>query len=655
MIPEHTVQKILETAQIEDVVGDFVNLKRAGRNYKGLCPFHDEKTPSFSVSPGLNIYKCFGCQKGGNSVQFIMEHEKMSFPEALRYLADKYNIEIEEEELSEERKAELQEIDSLYVLNEHVSKFYTEQLFHTNLGKSVGLSYFRDRGFNQKTLDRFKIGYAAPGGKVLVDELNDKGFTIDYAKKVGLVNTYEKDFFKDRVIFPIQNISGKTIAFAGRTLKKDKKIPKYINSPESDIYEKRKVLYGLYQAKGAIRKENSCIIVEGYTDVMSLHQVGIENVVASSGTALTEEQVRLIKRFADEVLVLYDGDAAGVSAAVRGLRIILSQGLKVQVVMLPEGEDPDSFAQKRGKQATLDFLENQKKDFILWQLEHLLAETANDPMGKARAIKSIVRTLAHIEDALTRSTYIQHCAQELHIQENLLVDELNKALYELQAERQRIQKSQARKEQQWKKQEPSPVHSPSAQLLEEKKRIPSKVDIREKEVIRVLLQHGAKMIEDEEGIPLTVAEYVFSELENLSESMTHPSFQSIIDLYLQSLMEGVVPEIKQFTQNADRAVQTVAIDILTEPFEYSENWEGKLNSPLRTQKKPEENFATDSFLVVQHFKQKQLERLIQQNREKLQAFIEVEDEKGVADCMAVHHRLVEVRKEINDIINRVIL
>ncbi|MCI5080604.1 MAG: DNA primase, partial [Saprospiraceae bacterium] len=348
MITQKSVQEILETAKVEDVIQDFVNLKRRGVNMIGLCPFHNEKTPSFTVSPAKNIYKCFGCGKAGNPVQFLMDHENLSFPEALRWLAQKYGIEIEEKQVSQEVIEERQRLDSLYIVNKFARDFFAEQLFETDRGKSVGLSYFKQRGFREDIIRKFGLGYSPAQSDLLTVTAKQKGYNIDLMKEVGLTSKYGRDFFRDRVMFTIHNLSGKVIGFGGRILQKDVKAPKYINSPETEIYNKSKVLYGAFFAKTAIRKQDECILVEGYTDVISLHQDGIENVVASSGTSLTVDQIRLVKRYTQNIKILYDGDKAGIKAALRGLDLVLAQDMNVKVVLLPEGEDPDSYLQGVG-------------------------------------------------------------------------------------------------------------------------------------------------------------------------------------------------------------------------------------------------------------------------------------------------------------------
>ena len=381
MIKPGSVDEILNTVKIEDIVGDYVSLKRRGVNLIGNCPFHNEKTPSFTVSPTKNIFKCFGCGKGGNSAQFLMEHESFTFPEALRHIAKRYNIEIEETVASRESIEERQMLDSLFIVNQYARDFFQKQLFETDEGKSVGLSYFKDRGFLEDTIKKFGLGFAPNHNKLLTNTAVSVGHKESLLKKLGLTTSYGKDFFRNRVMFTIHNLSGKVIGFGGRILQKDVKAPKYINSPETEVYNKSKVLYGAYFAKKSIRQNDECIMVEGYTDVLSLHQSGIENVVASSGTSLTVEQIRLVKRYTPNMKILYDGDTAGVKAALRGLDLVLEQDMNVKVVLLPEGEDPDSYLQKVGVTAFKEYIEQEANDFLLFKTKLLLKEAAGDPIN----------------------------------------------------------------------------------------------------------------------------------------------------------------------------------------------------------------------------------------------------------------------------------
>lgn len=447
MITQKTITEIFETAKIEEVVGDFVNLRRRGVNMIGLCPFHNEKTPSFTVSPNKGIYKCFGCGKGGNSVNFVMEHEQFSYPDALRYLAKKYGIKIEEKQLSPEQDLERQRKDSLFIINDFAVNYYHDNLINSDIGKSVGLSYFKQRGFREDTIKKFQLGFAFDKKDHLTLAMVNKGYNIDLLKTVGLTSKYGRDFFRNRVQFPIHNLSGKVIGFGGRILVNDKKQPKYLNSPETEIYNKSRVLYGIYFAKKAIRQEDNCFLVEGYTDVISLNQAGIENVVSSSGTSLTVGQIQLIKRNTPNITILYDGDAAGIKAALRGLDLVLEQDMNVKVVLLPEGEDPDSFVQSVGTERFKQYVKEKAADFILFKTNLLIEETANDPIKRAELIKDIVGSIARIPDPIKRSVYVRECSGLMEISEQILVDEANKAVMRLVKNRRKEQQNEERRKQ----------------------------------------------------------------------------------------------------------------------------------------------------------------------------------------------------------------
>ena len=447
MITQKTIGEIFETAKIEEVVGDFVNLRRRGVNMIGLCPFHNEKTPSFTVSPNKGIYKCFGCGKGGNSVNFMMEHEQFSYPEALRYLAKKYGIKVDEKQLTPEQDLERQRKDSLFIINDFAVDYYHKNLMSSDIGKSVGLSYFKQRGFREDTIKKFQLGFAFDKNDHLTLTMVNKGYNLDLLKEVGLTSKYGRDFFRNRVQFPIHNLSGKVIGFGGRILVTDKKQPKYLNSPETDIYNKSRVLYGIYFAKKAIRKEDNCFLVEGYTDVISLSQAGIENVVSSSGTSLTVGQIQLIKRNTPNITILYDGDAAGIKAALRGLDLVLEQDMNVKVVLLPEGEDPDSFVQSVGTEQFKKYIKEKSADFILFKTNLLLAETANDPIKRAALIKDIVGSIARIPDPIKRSVYVRECASLMEISEQILVDEANKEVMRLVKNRRKEKENEQRRQQ----------------------------------------------------------------------------------------------------------------------------------------------------------------------------------------------------------------
>ena len=444
MITEESVQLVKDTARVEDIVGDYVNLKRRGQNLIGLCPFHGEKTPSFNVNPARNIYKCFGCGEAGDPIKFLMSLEQLSFVESIRKIAARYNIKLEEKEVSAEVRQERQEKEALILVNEFAQRWYAEQLYETNEGKSVGLSYFRSRGFRRDTMEAFGLGYAPAGNSGLMKAALAAGYKRSQLEQLGLVR-HGKDFFWDRVMFTIHNLQGRPIAFAGRILKTDVKAPKYVNSPESEIYHKSDVLYGLHQARAAVRKQDNVYMVEGYTDVISLYQHGVRNVVATSGTSLTLGQARLVKRQTENVTLLYDGDKAGVKAALRGVDVLLTAGLNVRVVILPEGEDPDSYMQQVGLTAFEEYLEQKRRDFLFFKADLLLEEAGDDVAARSAAIRSSIATLALVEDPLKRAGYLQQFTGRLGLEESLLVNLVNQAVSE---RRQKAQKDQEREERQ---------------------------------------------------------------------------------------------------------------------------------------------------------------------------------------------------------------
>lgn len=459
MIDRETVDRILDTADIVDVVSDFVSLRRSGANFKGLCPFHDEKTPSFMVSPAKQICHCFGCGKGGSPVNFVMEHEQMSYVEALRYLAKKYNIEIHEKELTNEEKAAQTERESMLVINDFAAQWFEDQLFNSQEGKDVGLSYFYERGFNDATIKKFHLGYSPQDSKAFYTAAIGKGYNKKYLFDVGLCIDDRRgegfDRFHGRVMFPVMNIAGKIIAFGGRTLKKTKDIAKYFNSPESTVYVKNRELYGLFQSKRAIVKEDKCFLVEGYTDVISMHQAGIENVVASSGTSLTEGQIRAIHRFTTNVTVLYDGDSAGIKASLRGIDMLLAEGLNIKVLLLPEGEDPDSFARTHSASELKQFIADNETDFISFKTKILLEGTERDPIKRAAVIGDVVKSISVIPDAITRSIYAKECSIQLGIGEEVLLQDIKKNIIRLKEEAQkRREREKIRKERRQEQQQP---------------------------------------------------------------------------------------------------------------------------------------------------------------------------------------------------------
>ena len=516
MIDRQTIDRILDAAQIVDVVQEFVPLKKRGVNYLGLCPFHNEKTPSFTVSPSKEIFKCFGCGKVGNSVNFIMEHEHLTYPEALKYLARKYHIEVIEKERSQEEIEKLNERESLLVITNFAARQYTENLFHSDEGIRVGLAYFRERGFNQNTLKKFEVGYSFEKRDAFTLKALEDGYEKDLLVKTGLTIQHEErsfDRFSGRVMFPIHSLSGQVLGFGGRILKADPKSAKYINSPESEIYHKSRILYGIYQARKAISQEDKCFLVEGYTDVMSLHEVSIENVVASSGTSLTQEQVRLIKRFTNNITILYDGDAAGIKASIRGIDIVLEEGMNVRIVLLPVGEDPDSYSKKVSNEEFSGYIKENETDFIRFKTQLLLAEADNDPVKKASLIKDIVSSIAVIPEAITRTVYIKECSVVLEVGEPVLYHEVNK-LRQQRSFRERNSYPG-----------PEVLTVPPTEL---RKPVQHKAIswYSEREITRLLLKYGSEVLErrisSEDGKEevITVLDYIVREITSGSRDLT---------------------------------------------------------------------------------------------------------------------------------------
>ncbi len=565
MIDHNTIQRIIDTAEVTEVVQDFVNLKKRGVNYLGLCPFHNEKTPSFTVSPSKGIYKCFGCGKGGNAVNFIMEHEHLSYPEALKYLAKKYNIEVVEKELTAEEIQQQNERDSLLVVTKYANTYFQDKLHNNTDGRAIGLSYFKERGFREDVIKKFELGYSLDVRDAFTIAAKEKGYKIDFLEKTGLTIVNENghyDRFRGRVIFPIHGLSGNVIGFGGRILKKDAKAAKYLNSPESDIYHKSRVLYGMYYAKKSITRLDKCYLVEGYTDVISMHQSGIENVVASSGTSLTVEQIRLIKRFTPNVTIIYDGDAAGIKASLRGIDLVLEQGLNVKVLLLPDGEDPDSYAKSHSSTELEEFIEKNEEDFITFKTRLLFDEAKNDPVRKANLITDIVRSIAVIPETIVRTVYIKECSSILEIDEKVLYGEINK-----------IRRKNYEKE--YKK-----TISPDETFKTASPTVPSFVDdiyseAQEKEIIRLLLHYSEQTLytyqEDKYDEPrqVSVAEYIIGEILNDDLEFKNLIYKQIFQEYLEALNSGEKIDNKHFIYHSDPGISKLAADLLSTSYTLS--------------------------------------------------------------------------------------
>ncbi len=572
MIDHSTIERILDAAQIVDVVQEYVPLKRRGVNLLGLCPFHNEKTPSFTVSPTKGIFKCFGCGKGGNSVNFIMEHEHLSYPEALKHLAKKYHIEIEEKELTQEDLEKQNERESLLVLTAYAGRQFTENLLHSDEGISVGMTYFKERGFRQDTLKKFDLGYSLEKRDAFSKKATEDGYRQEFLIKTGLSIQHEDrifDRFSGRVMFPIHSLSGQILGFGGRILKTDAKTAKYLNSPESDIYHKSKIVYGIYQARKAITQNDKCYLVEGYTDVLSVHEAGIENVVASSGTSLTQEQVRLIKRFTQNITILYDGDAAGIKASIRGIDIILEEGMNVKIVLLPPGEDPDSYSKKVSYEEFLKYLKQNETDFIRFKTQLLLSEAQSDPVRRADLIRDIVKSIAVIPETITRTVYIKECSNLMEVSEPVLYNEVNKL---------RQQKS-FQDRNRYPGLEDLPVQKitvPVKQVAHETGSFYS-----EKEIIRLLLKYGSEVFEriinpeDGKEKVTTIADYIVDEIVSDELTFENQTFAKIFSDYRFHVEQGLFPGDKHFVRHQDPDISSVSADLLSDSHQLSDIWKTK--------------------------------------------------------------------------------
>jgi DNA primase len=548
------------------VVGDFVRLKRAGSNLTGLCPFHNEKTPSFVVSPAKGLFKCFGCGKSGDSIGFVIEHEKLSYPEAIKYLGNRYNIELEEIELSEDKKQEQSLRESIFIVLNFAANWFALQLNENEEGKAIGYSYFKERGFLDETIQSWKLGYTPTGSNHFLEAALAAGHTHEILKLAGLAGEKEGkwyDFFRERVMFPILNVSGKVAGFGGRIMNANSKVGKYINTPETEVYNKSKILFGLFQAKAQIRKMDVAYLVEGYTDVISLHQAGITNVVASSGTSLTVDQVKLIKRFTENVVIIYDGDSAGIKAALRGLDLVIEEGLNVKLVLLPDGEDPDSMIRKVGTAQMENFIAENQKDFIFFKAEILMGEAKNDPIKKAGIIKDIVHSISLIPDQIKTALYIQECSRLMEIQEEVLIREFNK-LRRTWINNKTNEKSTEEKE----------LLPENAAILETPPTFTSNpqkaLDFQERDIIRILFLFGNKSLEDN----LVVANFVLDEIGNTN--FTNELYQKGIE-YFKSGIENntAIEKLMDFIQLDESDLKTLVIDLLTSPYEISDNWLAK--------------------------------------------------------------------------------
>ena len=604
MIPQETVDRILDLTQVEDVIGDFVTLKRAGATYKACCPFHNEKTPSFVVSPSKGIYKCFGCGKSGTAVGFVMEHESMTYVEALRYLAKKYNVEIVESEVSAEEIAKRQRSESLLLVSEFAGKFFVDSM-KTQEGQVIGYQYFRSRGLTDETIVKYGLGWApAQSRTAFADAARALGYKEEYLLDTGLCKQYDDgrvvDTFHDRVMFPIHSTSGRVIAFGGRTLKSDKNIPKYVNSKETEIYVKSRSLYGIYFAKNEMSRQDKCILVEGYLDVLSMHQLGITNVVASSGTSLTVEQIRLIRKFTENVTIIYDGDGAGIKAALRGIDLVLKEGMNVKIVLLPDGQDPDDFAKRHTLEQVHDYIAQNEQDFIGFKTDLLLGEAGNDPLKRAKLINEVADTVALIPDAITRSVYVRTTAAKFEIDEHILSNRINKTRTAmLEAEKKQREREAAKARQAAVPQQgydpgipPPPMEdgmympedmppvAPPQEYLPEMPDGPIVKDCPylaacEEELLTFVLEYGCTELLFEQSskyyteTPMTVADFIDATLADSELDFRNSSYYKVYELYFTMYQEGLTQQqIQQRLLNSmDEEVSAVAKSILIEKYE----------------------------------------------------------------------------------------
>lgn len=638
MITKPTIDRIMEATDIVEVIGEFVQLKKRGANYVGLSPFANERTPSFTVSPVKGIFKDFSSGKGGSAVTFLMELEKFTYPEALKWLAKKYGIEVEETVETAENKEAENHRESLMIVTGYAAKFFHESLLDTEEGKNIGLSYFKERGFSKDTIAKFELGYSPDHWEAFTGQALKEGYQQEFLEETGLSvkrdNGSLYDRYRGRVMFPIHSFTGRVIAFGGRTLKSDKNVPKYVNSPESEIYHKSSVLYGLHFAKKAIREEDNCYLVEGYADVISVHQADIENVVASSGTSLTVEQIRLIGRLTKNITILYDGDAAGIKASLRGLDMILEEGLNVKVVLFPDGHDPDSYVRNVGTSAFKKYIEDTKKDFIIYKADLLLKDAGNDPIKKAEVIREIVESVAKIPDSIKASVFIKECSYILQIDERALLSELNK-----------MRMAKAKKDSQQSYTRPVPVDET---LLEEPELQEAKDDSsQEKEIVRLLLLYGNRMI-DWDGIANTyIGPFMIAELSDVE--FEHSASKAFVDIYRREVENGVLPEEQYFIHYPDKEIVDLTVTLIATKYTLSENW-----YEMHRIMVPDEqaNMKATILGAIFHLKKQKVGKILEKLRTELQT---TESEADQEILLNQYMHMKKVEKTISDYLGSVIL
>jgi len=656
VIPRDTVDKIIDAAHVEEVLGEFITLKKRGANLLGLCPFHGEKTPSFTVSPVKGIYKCFGCGKAGNSVNFIMDHLQLSYPEALRWLAKKYGIEIVEKEITPEEKAQINERESLLIVMQFATRYFIQNMNETDEGKSIGLGYFQERGLRPEIIERFQLGYSLEERKAFSKAAVAAGYLPQYLVKTGmsiLSNTHVEgneitpndvfDRYAGRVMFPIQDEGGRVVAFGGRTLLTDKKVAKYINSPETDIYHKSRVLYGLWLGKKTIQQKNTCYLVEGYMDVIAMHQAGIENVVASSGTSLTVEQIKAVHRFTSNIVVLYDGDEAGQKASERAIPLLLEEGMNVKLLMFPDNHDPDSYSRLVTAAEFSEYLETNAQDFLIFKARKLSNETKNDPIKKASVIKDLVNSIALIPDNITRSVYVKECANIMEIEESILQVEVNKLR----------RKSDGKKKNEDEPQEPT---QPTELVIpaHEKKEF-EKILFEEEELLKIMMNYGNILIpvegEDENKevhtIEMTVAEHILVELWRDEIEFEDPIHQMILDEFVHEISNERLPTLPYFIQHTNPVISSFAINNAQINYNLSEKWT-KFGVYV-AEERHDVKRSSDHFLYS--LKDKKLNAIILGLKEELRELSFEESIKKQTEII----KLEQSKKRINKLLGRIII
>ena len=639
MIDQATIDRITDAAQIQDVVSDYVTLKKRGVNLLGLCPFHGEKTPSFIVSPGKGIFKCFGCGKGGNAVHFIMGHEQISYYEALKFLAKKYNIEVQERELSPEEMAVRNDRESMFLVNEFAQKHFSHTLHHHIDGKAIGLSYFRERGFRDDIVQKFQLGYSLDQRDAFTQAALKAGYNKEFLVKTGLTfegeNNYVADRFRGRVMFPVHSLSGKVVAFGGRILKKDDKTAKYVNSPESEIYHKSNELYGIYFAKQAIVKQDRCYLVEGYTDVISMHQSGIENVVSSSGTSLTPGQIRLIHRFTENVTVIYDGDAAGIKASIRGIDLLLEEGLNIKVLLLPDGDDPDSFARKHNASDFIEYVNKNSSDFIRFKTNLLLADAGNDPVKRAGLVLDIVNSIAIIPNSIIRGEYVKECSTLLNVDEAMLYHQINT-----------LKNTEQEKNANRRQNDVPPI--PHFEDMDDgggQMASPSRFENEERTILQVLVKYGDKLFfyaDPENQHPVTVGDYILEELERdqlLFENRLHAK---ILEEYRNNFRnEGFIAE-RFFLYHSNGEISLLTADLISEKYTLS-----RIHSKVKKVEEDADRFIDLIPRVVFEFKNSHILSIIKQKLIEMKNANDNKNHKLVDEIMYEIGQLEVVKKQLS--------